>query len=246
MANENIHDKIKQIFGKIPDFSILEEKIDLDLQLEYFECSNNVKQELDPDQVILRMDDIFNLQLDEELRKERFAELASVEKVEVYRTIEQYVQSGRQQLRSWAILAMQESRMLLESKLLDENHVFISTGLGGKDGKLRYFIVLLNKKQVMFTATQQKVVRNEFEIMIKQQEGEVEKLSFSERYINLLVLIPIDVTIKEIFKKTIQECNQYGDFLMENFIVTNVKELSRNEIKEFINNRKNLHQDNPD
>ena len=246
MADENIHDKIKQIFGKIPDFSILEEKIDLDLQLEYFECSKNVKQELDPDQVILRMDDIFNLQLDEELRKERFAELASVEKVKVYRTIEQYVQSGRQQLRSWAILAMQESRMLLESKLLDENHVFISTGLGGKDGKLRYFIVLLNKKQVRFTATQQKVVRNEFEIMIKQQEGEVEKLSFSERYINLLVLIPIDVTIKEIFKKTIQECNQYGDFLMENFIVTNVKELSRNEIKEFINNRKNLHQDNPD
>ena len=71
MADENIHDKIKQIFGKIPDLSILEEKIDLDLQLEYFECSKNVKQELDPDQVILRMDDIFNLQLDKELRKER-------------------------------------------------------------------------------------------------------------------------------------------------------------------------------
>lgn len=245
MADENIHDKIKQIFGKIPDFSILEEKIDLDLQLEYFECSRDVKEELDPDQVVMRMDDIFNLKLDEELRKERFAEMASVELVEVYRTIEKYVQSGRQELRSWAILALQESRMLLESRLLDENQVFISTGLGGKEGKLRYYIVLLHTKRIRFTAVQQKVVRNELEIMIKQHKGKVEKLSFIQQYATLMVLIPIDVTIKEIFKKAIRECNQYGDFLKENFIVTNVKELSRNEIEEFINSRKNLNQDRP-
>ncbi len=237
MSDDSIHDKIKQIFGKIPDFSILEEKVDMDLQLEYFEFSKNVKEELDPDQVVLKMDDIFNLKLDEALRKERFAEMASVEVVEVYRTIEKYVNSGQLELRSWAILALQESRMLLESRLLDENKVFISTGLGGKNDKLRYFIVLLHNKQLGFTAVHQKVVRNETEIMIKKQKGEVEKLSFHHGYATLMVLIPIDVTIKEVLDRAIRECNQYGDFLRENFIVTNVKELNWEEIEEFINSR---------
>jgi len=246
MGDENIHDKMKQIFGKIPDFSILEEKIDLDLQLEYFESSKNVKKDLDPNQVVLRKDDIFNLQLDEELRKERFAELASVEFVDVYRTIERYVQSGQEELRSWAILALQESRMLLESKLLNENQVIISTGLGGKDGRLRYHIVLIHRKGIKFTVVQQKVIRNEFEIMIKQQDGMVEKLSFYKSYATLLVLIPIKVIIKEEFRKTIMECNQYGDFLKENFIVTNVKELTWDEIEEFINTKENLNQNSTD
>jgi len=246
MGDENIHDKMRQIFGKIPDFSILEEKIDLDLQLEYFESSKKVKEDLDPDQVVMRKDDIFDFKLDEELRKERFAELASVELVDVYRTIEKYVQSGQEELRSWAILALQESKMLLESKLLDKNKVIISTGLGGKDEKLRYFIVLLHKEGIKFNAVQKKVVSNEFEIMIKQHDGLVEKLSFYRDYATLSVLIPINVTLKEVFKNTIRECNQYGDFLKENFIVTNVKELTWDEIEEFINSRENLKQDSTD
>jgi hypothetical protein len=239
---ENIQDKLRQIFGKIPDFSILEEKIDLDLQLEYFECSKNAKEKLDPDQVVGKKEDIFNLELDKEIRKKRFAELASVEDVEVYRTIEKYVHLGIQDLRSWAILSLQESRMLLESGLLNENQVFLSTGLGGKEDKLRYFIVLLHKEKIRFTATQQQVVRNEFEIMLRQQEGEIEKISYYQKYAALLVLLPIDVAIRDTFKSAIRECNLYGDFLRENFIVTNVKELEIDEIEEFINNRTDLNQ----
>ena len=245
MQEENIHDKMKQIFGKVPDFSVLEEKIDLDLQIEYFECSRNVKSDLDPEHAIRHKDDIFNLRLDEALRKQRFAELASVEQVEIYRTIEKYVESGKNELRSWAILALQESRMLLVSRLLGEDQVFISTGLGGKDGRLRYNVVLIRKNGKYFDATQQKVVRNEFEFMICHHQGEIEKLTFDERYATMLVLIPINITIKELFKQAIRECNQYGDFLKENFIVTNVKELSCNEIDEFIDTTSNLSQEEP-
>jgi len=243
IPEENIHDKIKQIFGEIPDFSILEEQIDLDLQLEYFECSRKVKEGLDPVRTIKKKDDIFNLSLGEEHRKTRFAELASMDEVEVYRTIEKYVQSGTVELRSWAILALQESRMLLESKLLGENQVFISTGLGGKEGRLRYFIVLINENDQSFNETQQKVIRNEMEIIMGQQEGEIEKLSFEARFVTVVALIPINVTIKEILKKTIKECNQFGNFLRENFIITNVKELNISEIEEFINNRNSLNND---
>ncbi len=40
------------------------------------------------------------------------------------------------------MLAFQENKMLLESSLLDENQILISTGLGGKGMKLRYFTVM--------------------------------------------------------------------------------------------------------
>ena len=38
MEGENIYDKIQEIFGESPGtLSILEEKVDIDLQMEYFE-----------------------------------------------------------------------------------------------------------------------------------------------------------------------------------------------------------------
>ena len=46
--------------------------------------------------------------------------------------------------------------------LLDEHQVFISTGLGGKGKKLRYYVVFLNKKtDEMLNATQQKLLKDE-------------------------------------------------------------------------------------
>jgi hypothetical protein len=54
-------------------------------------------------------------------------------------------------LKDWAALSLQESRMTLESSLLDENQVIISTGLGGKAKKLRYFAVIAAKRRENFS-----------------------------------------------------------------------------------------------
>ena len=146
MEGENIYDKIQEIFGQVPgSFSILEEQIDIDLQMEYFEVSRLAKKDLDKALTLNEKDEIFNPELDRSKKKALFARLASLENVGAYRTIEKYLKEDHQDLRNWAILALQESRMLLESTLLDENQVFISTGLGGKGSLLRYFIVLILK-----------------------------------------------------------------------------------------------------
>ncbi len=65
--------------------------------------------------------------------------------MECYRAIESFIEEAEEALGFLGILALNESRMLLESKILDENQVFISTGLGGKDEKLRYFVVLMSR-----------------------------------------------------------------------------------------------------
>jgi hypothetical protein len=231
----NIYDKIQEIFGESHGtLSILEEKVDIDLQMEYFEYSKAVKKDLDEQKVLQQMKEIYNPEWSGEQKKYLFARLASLENVEVYRFIEKYLREEHEENRNWAILALQESRMLLESKLLEENQVFISTGLGGKGLKLRYFVVLIRKDNDEFPKLQQKVIRNEFEITLKKYNAEIENLDFLEHFATLLAIIPLRVPLKDMFREAIRECNQYGDFLRSNFIVTNVRELGLQEIKDFL------------
>ena len=239
MENENIYDKIRELLGTTPvNFNILEEKIDIDLQMQYFEFSKNVKKSLNQEEILKSKEDIFDSDLPEKTRMTRFAELASLESVEAYRTIERYIKSPIFTLKQWAILALQESRMLLESRLLDENQVFISTGLGGKGTKLRYFVVLLLKEGKEFSELNRKIIRNEVEMVLHKFNGEIEKISFTGGYATIMVIMPLQVPIKQIFRESVKECNLYGNFLKPNFIVTNVKELSKSEIDEFLKNQR--------
>jgi hypothetical protein len=244
MDGDNIYDKIQEIFGEVPGtFSILEEQIDIDLQMEYFEFSRNIKKELDQEEVLRRRNQIFDFKEDAMNRKSLFAMLASLEDVTAYRTIEKYLKEGHQELRNWAILALQESRMLLESKLLEENQVFISTGLGGKGSKLRYFVVLISREKVDFSDLQKKIIKNEFEDILAKSDAEIEKMEFLGQFATLVVMVPLKVALKDVFRSAIVECNQYGDFMKPNFIITNVKELNLAEIKDFL---KKQQQANPE
>ncbi len=131
-----------------------------------------------------------------------------------------------------------ESRMLLESRLLDESQVFISTGLGGKEAKLRYFVVLVSRCNMELNETHKKVIINEFDYILKKYNAEVEEKDFSEYMATLLLLLPMNHSLKMVFQEAIKECNKYGDFLNEEFIVTNVKTLSFTEIKHFLEGKK--------
>jgi hypothetical protein len=241
MDEENIYDRIQDIFGHFPEhFSILEEKIDIDLQMEYFEFSRGYKKNLISDNILSVKDNLFEKDNTIANKKKLLVQLASIEEVEAYRAIEKYVQEPDSELREWAILAFQESRMLIQSKLLDENQVFISTGLGGKGSKLRYFVVLLNNFGNPFEELQQKLIRTELDFFLKKHDAELEEVNFMNDYCSLLAIVPIKVSIRDVFKAAIAECNVYGGFIRKNFIVTNVKTLSYDEIKEFVDKQKDI------
>jgi len=235
MGEENIYDKLKEIFGGIPgNLSVLEEEIDINLQVEYYEYARAHRHAITADEVIGKKDNIFQKDVSNEDKKSLFVQLASLDNVEAYRTIEKFIQDQEHELREWAVLAYQESRMLLESKILNENQVFISTGLGGKGDKLRYFIVFFANKGKSFNNFQKKVLQNEIDFFFKQCSGEVEEISYKDTFATFKVVIPLNVPLKNLFKNIILESNQYGDFLMSNFIITNVRCLSDEEIYDFL------------
>ncbi len=236
MKEESIYKKIEEIFGSLPEnFSILEEEIDVDVQMKYFELSRkNKRKETEPDIIFKSQEALFNKETTQKEKKNILVQLASVEEVEAYRTLEKFLKETDESMRDWAVLALQENRILLESKLLDEDQVFISTGLGGKGNKLRYFIVLIHKDRENFTQTHKKVIKNEFESIFSSKNITTENVDFKAHYATILMLSPMDVSLKDLIDSAILECNQYGGFLDTKFIITNVKKLSFEEINKFI------------
>ena len=241
---ENIFDKLREMTGKFPEkLNILEEQIDVKVQMEYFKLSGKLKKNKKDKNNNNKIDleNIPNLE-DEKLtledRKEILVKIAGMDDPKAYRFIEEFVKVSPAELKDWTVLALQENKMLLESSLLDENQVFISTGLGGRGNMLRYFMVLIGEDITEFADFQQKIVKSEFEFTFKKNGCEFEKLEFQENYATITVLIPFDVHFQKVLQSTLEECNQYGNFIKNNFLVTNVKTLSLTEIKDFIENNK--------
>lgn len=238
--HENLYEKIREILGGSPgNLKILEEKIDMDLQMEYYDCSMRIRLERDEEWAMDQVQYLEEPGYSVDAKKEILARLASIENVDCFRTIEAYMKDAAEPLRSWALLALNESSMLLESKILDENQVFISTGLGGRDEKLRYFVVLMSKSRVDLTPVQQMVIQNEFDYILKKFDAEVEESNFSGYLATILLLLPMNHSLKSVFKEAIDECNRYGNFLNDDFIVTNVRVLSFGEIEDFLERKKN-------
>ena len=167
MEEENIYKRIQEAISSLPEnFSILEEQIDVELQMEYFNYGRDLKAAFSDELILQHQTDLFDPEIPIDEKKNILILLASQEKVEAFRTIEKYAKNPDPELREWSILALQESRMVIQSSLMDEQQVYISTGLGGKEQKLRYFVVFIGKENnVEFSLVQQKLIKNEFELM---------------------------------------------------------------------------------
>ena len=230
--DENIFDKIKEIFGNFNDnLNILEEQIDVELQMDYFEFSKKQKDKFDPDDVIENRNNLFMEDASIYEKKVLMTQLATIERVEAYRELETYATNPDAELREWSILALQESRMVLETNLLDENQIFISTGLGGKGLKLRYFLVLLYDGGLKIDKWHRDIIKKEFGYIFSHFNSEVEEVKHYKYYSTLSVLIPLNIPLNNVINKAIQECNQFGNFLKSDFIITNVRKLNAKEIK---------------
>ncbi len=231
MNDEFLYKKIQEALQGIPEnFNVLEEQIDVHLQAEYFEFVRKFREGKNIARHLKLKKNLFNTETTILAKKKILTALASSVEVEDFRTIERYLENPDTELKEWAILALQESRMLLQSSLLDEQQVFISTGLGGKGRKLRYFIVFMHKSGGELNNMQKKLLHDEIKFALAKINGELEEINSLIDFSTALVILPITSPLKDLFQGIIEECNQYGDFLQEDMVITNVKKLNPVEI----------------
>lgn len=234
-SEENIFKRIQKLFENFEgNLNILEDQIDVDVQTEYFEYTKNFDKEFDPEDVIKKKEDIFRQHLPDEDKKCMLVQLASIGSVEAFRTIERFAKDPDQNLQDWAKLALKESKLLLESQILDENQVLISTGLGGKGLKLRYFVAFIARNNSSLTELQKRIIKDEVNFAVRRCKGETEEIKFYRNIATIISLIPIHVPVNGLFNNVITEINQIGKFLYQNYLITNLKILTLDEIREFI------------
>lgn len=223
------------------NLNILEEEVDIAVQKQYFAMQETLSKSPEDYQKTCKLyveniNDLFDDTIDEEIKKQMLVVLATVDDVSIYRAIENFSKQETP-LQKWAVIALQQSRMLIQSTLLDDPGVFISTGLGGQGSLLRYFCVFVNRKTGELEDFQRNIIKNETEAAITPLKGTVEQIEFSDAYTTMLILLPIDTDLQPLFTTIIDECNQYGNFLHENMIITNVKKLSDLEIRTILHTR---------
>ena len=237
MEDENIYKRLQEAISSLPEnFSVLEEQVNVELQMEYFNYSRELKNKFTEETILQHQSDLFDPATSIEEKKNLLVLLASQDRVEAFRVIEKYTKQPDPELRDWSILAFQESRMVIQSSLMDEQQVYISTGLGGKGQKLRYFVVFIGNTHVeKYTKTQQKLIKTELEFAIQKIDGDLEEINFEDNLAVAVLLLPVKSDIQAVFSNVINECNQYGDFIRQDIIITNVKRMSFQEIKDFIN-----------
>lgn len=236
IGNEKLKKLMEKYHGNI---SVLEEQIDVKLQMEYFKESREQKSQLVKEEVLNRKDEIFSDELVLNEKKKLLCQLALVDEVEAFKALERYRKLPDEQLLSWSVLAYQQSKMLMQSTLLDEKPLFISTGLGGQGKMLRYFIVIITKDYANFVDYQKKLVRNEFETTFKKSESVLEEMTCEGNYLTVTGLVSLEVGLKKMISQIIAQCNEIGDFLNTSVLVTNVKKLSSLEIQAMIEEQKN-------
>lgn len=213
--------------------SVVEKQISNATKNEYFELSKSLEMHTNETEVIEKKERIFDHTTSREEKKTLLVQLALSQNIEAFRTIERFIKQPNIQLYDWAYLALQESKLQIESDLLDEFRLLISSGLGGEGLKLRYFVVMVGNNSEL-TKQQTKTLYNEMKYQLEQVQGELEDELFNNNIASFLVMIPLTIQLDQFFKKVISECNNVGNFMCDEYFITNLRVLSMEEITELL------------
>jgi len=217
------------------NFSLIDEPIGLSAQKEYFSFSETIDfDNVDYKHILTESDRLFCKDTPIESKKKILILLAHLGTPESRRILEKYLRSSEAKLRDWALLSLKECRTFVESVLLKEEGGFISTGLGGKDNKLRYYFIVSSKDGLPFSESHRNTLNREFEIASRKHKSEIEEIDFEVTYAMIGVLVPMEIAVGEIIEEGLGECNNIGEFLSLDYYVTNVGKPTYEEISDYL------------
>jgi len=236
MLNDDYDDQIRDIFDNIPERLILAENgVDPSVQQEYLEYTKDLDfDQYSEEYISTRSCNLFSTNTTLDYKKETLVILAHLGTLEAYRTIEMFLKTAEKPLGAWGVLALHECRMFLENSLSDRNSGILMTGLGGENNRLRYFFIIRSRSDVTLTGIQKETIERVFSHVCGKFNSILEDIQTCQYYVKMKVLIPMDVAIAEIIEGGIAESARFGDFLDENYYVTNVKIPSEAEILRYL------------
>ncbi len=219
----------------IDSFHILEDLVPMEEQMDYFRYFDKLRKENKPFDRDGEVSILSSPEESLERKKRSLTLLATIPDVEAYRAIEAFHGNPTEpELLHWSSMALVSSRIILSSDLSGHQQVYISSGLGGQDKRLRFFSLFTTSKREDMTSLQKEIVEREFIFQLEKADVVIEKFEIKENYFTILMLFSFDKDAKSSLHDAITECNQYGGFLDTRFLFTNVKVLNEQEINNLL------------
>ncbi len=231
------------IKGNNGDFSVDYAALPLRMQLQLYALVMNLKVEgwnpaaQDKDELLKSVEKLYSPDVPENEKKELLIKMSFIDDIRFYKALKEFEKHAGKGLDEWVKIALRQNKVILENSLGDEHKVLVFTGLGGKDERIRYFGVFAHRDNKSLSEYQKLVIKNELYDGLKSNGGELEKLYFEDFFAAFLFLAKLKSDVKTTLQKIVDEINVYGNFLREDFLITNIKVLSKEEItRQFINN----------
>lgn len=162
--------------------------------------------------------------------KEKLVRLAKNGDVKSYRRIEEIIQETENSgLEEFAYVALKFARINLENQLSDEPIGFISSGLGGKGNKLRYYFVIKSTDKI--SEEREQMIQDELRLICLNSDSEFETIENFGNYVLVKILVSIDFAIGNIIEGLIDRCK----FADKEYFCTNVEKPTNELIEKWIN-----------
>jgi len=228
--NKKEKSEIENLLKSIPnDFRAMENKISTKAIDEYYEIANELKGK-NKAEIIQNQNKWRELKFSKEV-KELLVYLSEIGDVKSYRKIEKIMKSGKSEILDFSYVVLKFARLNLENNLFDEPIGFISTELGGKGNKLRYYFVVKSKDKI--EKEKESKLINELKNICNQDYSEIEEIENHGRYILVKILVSIDIAIGNIIEKLTNKCV----FLDEEYICDNVEKPTTKFIEKWMSNK---------
>jgi hypothetical protein len=221
---------------------VLDTSVPVDTQIAYFRYSKMVKDRSEPASTDGQIDEQIEILRSEGVSFEdtRYAMtfLAVSGDVKAYRALETYNKDPKNQPPSeWMIMSMLQARIIIESQFSDEKQIYIASGLGGSGSRMRFFAFFKSEGLRPFTHYQRDLIAKEFPFYIRRFQGEVEEMQIEDTYFSILFLMDLHADTSVVLPTAVNECNEYGHFIRNDFIVTNEKKFSEEDIRRELQQR---------
>jgi hypothetical protein len=229
-------DEIKKFLDNLPDdMEIMEAVADIETQIDYIHFAHSFDHGKPDIAEINRLGEMLMLpQIDMMEKKRNLAILAHQDKVEALRHIERFFNIAPEEIKGYTALALQECKMFVVGSLTGQSGGFIAGGLGGKKGKMRFYIMVLPKKGDLFTDAQLDLLKKEFEFSAKESGSEIEKFDFCQRYAAITVFISKIFEPYDFVDEVLDRCDEIDDFIHQYYFMTNSKIPKGKEIDQII------------
>jgi len=211
--------EIRKVLDSIPyEFRVLEDNINQSTIEEFYDLGERIANNENEEGNILNP------------RKEELVKLAKIGDIKSYRVIEEIIQNTENSdLKEFACVALKFARVSLENRLSDEPIGFISSGLGGKENKLRYYFVIQSTEKI--SKEREQMIIDELKLICLSSDSEFETIENFGNYVLIKILVSIDFAIGNVIEQLIDKCN----FAEKEYFCTNVERPTNELIEKWIN-----------